>query len=49
METTATVQVCGMHEVLELARKLSAAVEEARTLAGELASKLDDLKLNVKF
>lgn len=42
-------QICGIKEATEAAEKLYQKINEAKTLAGELASLIDGLELEVKL
>lgn len=41
------VKIIGIEEAIEKATKLAKAIEEARTLAGELASMLEELEITI--
>lgn len=47
METTLNVKVRGMDEALSDAKELVLKVQEARMLAGKLASDLEKLEINI--
>lgn len=46
-DVSVKVSISGIDEVLSAAERLTQALKEARTLAGELASKLERLEANV--
>lgn len=48
-EINLTAQISGIAEATEAAEKLSEKINEAKTLADELASLIDGLELKVQF